>query len=160
MMRVGIAADHGRLALKEQLAELLRFSGYQFVDFGAHQLDPGDAYSDFIIPLARAVAAGKVERGVAICGSGMGASVAANNVAGVRAALIHDVFPAHRGVGDDNINVFCLPERVIGPALAWKLIETFPSSLQRRSTPLTPLGESPGAGEAGSWAMKVSFGTL
>ena len=125
MMRVGIAADHGGFALKEQLAESLRGSGYEVVDFGAHQLNPEDDYPDFVIPLARAVAAGQVERGVAICGSGVGASVAANKVAGVRAGLIHDVFSAHQGVEDDNMNVFCLGERVIGPSLAWELIETF-----------------------------------
>ena len=124
-MRVGIAADHGGFALKEQLAESLRGSGYEVVDFGAHQLNPEDDYPDFVIPLARAVAAGKVDRGVAICGSGVRASVAANKVAGVRAGLIHDVFSAHQGVEDDNMNVFCLGERVIGPALAWELIETF-----------------------------------
>jgi ribose 5-phosphate isomerase B len=125
MMRVGIAADHGGFALKEQLAELLRGSEYEVVDFGAHQLNPEDDYPDFVIPLASAVAAGQVERGVAICGSGVGASVAANKVAGVRAGLIHNVFSAHQGVEDDNMNVFCLGERVIGPGLAWELIETF-----------------------------------
>ena len=125
MMRVGIAADHGGFALKEQVAESLRGSGYEVVDFGAHQLNPGDDYPDFIIPLARAVAAGEVERGVALCGSGVGASIAANKVPGVRAGLIHDVFSAHQGVEDDDMNVFCLGGKVIGSALAWELIETF-----------------------------------
>jgi ribose 5-phosphate isomerase B len=125
MMRVGIAADHGGFTLKEQLAKSLRGSGYEVVDFGAHQMDPEDDYPDFIIPLARAVAAGEADRGVALCGSGVGASVAANKVPGVRAGLIHDVFSAHQGVQDDNMNVFCLGGQVIGPALAWELIETF-----------------------------------
>jgi ribose 5-phosphate isomerase B len=125
MMRVGIAADHGGFTLKEGLAKSLRGSGYEVVDFGAHQMDPEDDYPDFIIPLARAVAAGEVDRGVALCGSGVGASVAANKVPGVRAGLIHDVFSAHQGVQDDNMNVFCLGGQVIGPALAWELIETF-----------------------------------
>ena len=125
MMRVGIAADHGGFTLKEELAKSLRGSGYEVVDFGAHQMDPEDDYPDFIIPLARAVAAGEVDRGVALCGSGVGASVAANKVPGVRAGLIHDVFSAHQGVQDDNMNVFCLGGQVIGPALAWELIETF-----------------------------------
>jgi len=125
MMRVGIAADHGGFTLKEQLAKSLRGSGYEVVDFGAHQMDPEDDYPDFIIPLARAVAAGEVDRGVALCGSGVGAAVAANKVPGVRAGLIHDVFSAHQGVQDDNMNVFCLGGQVIGPALAWELIETF-----------------------------------
>ena len=124
-MRVGIASDHGGFALKEQVVELLRGSGHEVVDFGAHELRPGDDYPDSVIPLARAVAAGQVERGVALCGSGVGASVAANKVAGVRAGLIHDVFSAHQGVEDDDMNVFCLGGKVIGSALAWELVETF-----------------------------------
>ena len=124
-MRVGIASDHGGFALKEQIAELLRGAGYEIVDFGAFHLSPGDDYPDYIIPMARAVSAGKVERGLALCGSGVGASIAANKVAGVRAGLIHDVFSAHQGVEDDNMNVFSLGGQVIGPALAWELIETF-----------------------------------
>lgn len=124
MMRGGIAGDHGGFTLKGQVAELLRDSGREVVDFGAHQLNPGDDYPDFIIPLARAVAAGEVERGVTLCGSGAGASIAANKVPGVRAGLIHDVFSAHQGVEDDDMNVFCLGEKVIGSALAGELIET------------------------------------
>ena len=107
-MRVGVAADHGGFALKGEAAEFLRAAGHEVVDFGAHQLNPSDDYPDFIIPLARAVAAGDVERGVALCGSGVGASVAANKVAGVRAGLIHDVFSAHQGVEDDDMNILCL----------------------------------------------------
>ena len=124
-MRVGIASDHGGFALKAQVAESLRGSGHEVEDFGAHQLDPGDDYPDFIIPLARAVADGKVERGLALCGSGVGAAIAANKVPGVRAGLIHDVFSAHQGVEDDDMNVFCLGGKVIGSALAWELVETF-----------------------------------
>ncbi len=124
-MRVGIAADHGGFLLKSQMTELLRGSGYEVVDFGAYQLNPGDDYPDFIIPLARAVAAEEVYRGVALCGSGVGASIAANKVSGVRAGLIHDVFSAHQGVEDDDMNVCCLGEKVTGAALAWELIETF-----------------------------------
>lgn len=125
MMCIGIASDHGGFALKEQVAEKLHSAGYEVVDFGAHQFDPGDDYPDFIIPMARAVAAKEVGRGVALCGSGVGASIAANKVAGVRAGLIHDVFSAHQGVEDDDMNVFCLGGKVIGTALAWELIETF-----------------------------------
>jgi len=125
MMRVGIASDHGGFALKGQVAESLRGSGYEVVDFGAHQMNPEDDYPDFIIPLARAVAAGEVDRGVALCGSGVGASIAANKIHGVRAGLIHDVFSAHQGVQDDDMNVFCLGGKVIGSALAWELIQTF-----------------------------------
>ena len=124
-MRVGIASDHGGFALKEKMAELLRGAGYEVVDFGAFHLSPGDDYPDYIIPMARAVSAGKVDRGLALCGSGVGASIAANKVAGVRAGLIHDVFSAHQGVEDDDMNVFSLGGQIIGPALAWELIETF-----------------------------------
>ena len=125
MMCVGIASDHGGFVLKTQIAELLRGAGYKVVDFGAHQLNPEDDFPEFIIPLARAVATGKVDRGIALCGSGVGASIAANKVFGVRAGLIHDVFSAHQGVEDDDMNVFCLGGKVIGPALAWELIRTF-----------------------------------
>ena len=125
MMRVGVAADHGGFALKGQVAELLCCSGYEVVDFGAYQLAPGDDYPDFIIPLAKAVAAGAVERGVALCGSGVGASIVANKGAAVRAGLLHDYLSAHQGDEDDNMNVFCLGGQVVGPALAWELIETF-----------------------------------
>lgn len=124
-MRVGIASDHGGFALKEQVVELLRGSGHEVVDFGAYELSPGDDYPDFVIPLARAVATGQVERGLALCGSGVGASIAANKIAGVRAGLIHDVFSAHQGVEDDDMNVFSLGGQVIGPALAWELIQVF-----------------------------------
>jgi ribose 5-phosphate isomerase B len=124
-MRVGIASDHGGFALKKQVVEFLRGSGFEVVDFGAHELSPGDDYPDFVIPLARAVAAGTVDRGIALCGSGVGASICANKVAGVRAGLIHDVFSAHQGVEDDDMNVFSLGGQVIGPALAWELIQAF-----------------------------------
>ena len=125
MMRVGIGSDHGGFLLKEQVVKQLRGAGYEVRDFGAHQLNVGDDYPDYIIPLARAVASGEVDRGIALCGSGVGASIAANKVAGVRAGLIHDVFSAHQGVEDDDMNVFSLGGQVIGPALAWELIETF-----------------------------------
>ncbi len=125
MMRLGIAADHGGFSLKRDLAESLRRTGYDVEDFGADRLDPADDYPDFVVSLARAVAAGEVERGVALCGSGVGASIAANKVPGVRAGLIHDVFSAHQGVEDDDMNVFCLGGKVIGSALALELIATF-----------------------------------
>ena len=125
MMRIGIAADHGGFTLKEEIAESLRRSGHEVVDFGAYQLSPGDDYPDFIVPLARAVASKEVERGLAVCGSGVGASIAANKISGVRAGLIHDVFSAHQGVEDDDMNVFCLGGRVTGSGLALELIKTF-----------------------------------
>jgi ribose 5-phosphate isomerase B len=123
--RLGIAADHGGHELKEYLSNLLRESGNEVVDFGDQQPKSDDDYPDFVVPMARAVAAGEIERGVAICGSGVGASIAANKVPGVRACLIHESFSAHQGVEDDNLNVICLGGLVVGHALAWELVQTF-----------------------------------
>jgi ribose 5-phosphate isomerase B len=124
-MRIGIAADHGGYAMKEQLAAALAEAGYEVADFGARWLDPGDDYPDFVIPLAEAVAAGRVERGIALCSSGVGASIAANKVAGIRAALIHDDYSARQGVEDDDMNVICLGSQVVGFAQARELVRTF-----------------------------------
>ena len=124
-MRIGIAADHGGFELKSQLTVALKAAGYEVVDFGAYELVVGDDYPDFVAPLARAVARGEVTRGLAICGSGVGACVAANKAPGVRAALITDCFSAHQGVEDDDMNVMCLGGRVTCYALAWDLIRTF-----------------------------------
>jgi ribose 5-phosphate isomerase B len=124
-MLVGIAADHGGWALKGELESSLSTAGHQIVDFGALGLDGTDDYPDFVIPLARAVADGAVERGIALCGSGVGASVAANKIRGVRAGLIHDVFSARQGVEDDDMNVMCMGGKVIGSALALELVKTF-----------------------------------
>jgi ribose 5-phosphate isomerase B len=124
-MRVGIATDHGGFGLKEELVTQLRSAGHEVVDFGAHRLSEGDDYPDYVIPLAQAVAAGKVDRGVAICGSGVGASVCANKVRGIRAALIHDHFSAKQGVEDDHMNILCMGGRTVGPAVAWDLVQTF-----------------------------------
>ncbi len=124
-MRIGLAADHGGFELKGRMLEDLRTAGHQIVDYGAHEYDAQDDYPDFAVPLARAVAQGEVERGIAICGSGVGASVAANKIPGARAALITDAYSAHQGVEDDDMNVICLGGRVTGYALAWDLIQTF-----------------------------------
>lgn len=124
-MRVGIATDHGGFTLKQELVGRLRAAGHEVTDFGAHALSEDDDYPDFVIPLGRAVASGAVERGVAICGSGVGASVCANKVPGVRAALIHDHFSARQGVEDDHVNVLCLGGRTVGPAVAWDLVQAF-----------------------------------
>jgi ribose 5-phosphate isomerase B len=124
-MRIGIATDHGGFELKQILAERLRAAGHEIEDFGAHKKDSSDDYPDFVIPLGRAVAAGKVERGVAVCGSGVGASVCANKIKGVRACLIEDNFSARQGVEDDNLNLICLGGRIEGPELAWELVQTF-----------------------------------
>jgi ribose 5-phosphate isomerase B len=122
---IGISADHGGFELKEFLLGKLREDGHQVIDFGDTTSAPDDDYPDFVVPMARAVGAGNLSRGVAICGSGVGASVAANKVAGVRACLIHEHFSAHQGVEDDNLNVICLGGRVVGHSTAWELLETF-----------------------------------
>ena len=124
-MRVGIATDHGGFVLKEDLVARLRAAGHEVVDFGAHSLAPGDDYPDFVIPLARAVSARQVERGIAVCGSGVGASVCANKIPGVRAGLIGDHFSARQGVEDDHMNIICLGGRAVGPSVAWDLVQTF-----------------------------------
>ena len=124
-MNVGIATDHGGFGLKEELIAKLRAAGHQVIDFGAHGLNPGDDYPDFVVPLADAVIAGKVERGVAICGSGVGAAVCANKVKGVRAALIHDHFSAKQGVEDDHMNILCMGGRTVGPEVAWDLVQAY-----------------------------------
>ena len=127
-MRVGLATDHGGFSLKEDMLTQLRAAGHDVVDFGAHALNQGDDYPDVVVPLAKAVAARQVERGVAICGSGVGASVCANKVPGVRAALIHDHFSARQGVEDDHLNILCMGGRTVGPAVAWDLVKTFLSA--------------------------------
>ena len=124
-MRVGIAADHAGFALKEELTKALSKSGHEVVDFGPFSLNREDDYPDYVVPLARSVANGEVERGIAICGSGVGACVTANKVKGVRAALVHDIFSAHQGVEDDDMNVICFGARVLGSSLAWDLTEAF-----------------------------------
>ena len=124
-MHLGIATDHGGFHLKQDMLARLRAAGHDVVDFGASALHPDDDYPDFVIPLAQAVAAGTLERGIAICGSGVGASVCANKVPGIRAALIHDHFSARQGVEDDHMNVLCMGGRTVGPAVAWDLVQTF-----------------------------------
>jgi ribose 5-phosphate isomerase B len=124
-MHVGIATDHGGFSLKEDLVARLRAAGHDVIDFGADELNPGDDYPDFVIPVAQAVAAATVERGVAVCGSGVGASICANKVPGVRASVIHDHFSAEQGVEDDHMNIICIGGRTVGPGVAWDLVQTF-----------------------------------
>jgi len=123
--RADIDADHGGYELKEYLAVKLREARYEVVDFGDGRPKEDDDCPDFIVPLARAVAAGTVTRGIGICGSGVGAAVCANKVAGVRACLIHENFSAHQGVEDDDLNLICFGGLVVGHALAWELTKTF-----------------------------------
>ena len=127
-MKIGIAADHGGWALKSELEASLRRSGHEVVDFGAKELDPTDDYPDFAIPMAQAVASGALERGLALCGSGVGASIAANKVHGIRAALIEDTFSAHQGVEDDDMNVLSLGGKVIKLEPAIELVTIFLAS--------------------------------
>jgi ribose 5-phosphate isomerase B len=124
-MKIGIAADHGGFELKETLHAFLTNLGYDVVDFGAYRLDSLDDYPDLIIPLAQAVASQDVERGVAVCGSGVGAAIVANKIPGVRAALINDHFSAHQGVEDDDMNLICLGGRITGNRVAEEFVQAF-----------------------------------
>jgi len=124
-MKIGIAADHGGFALKQALREYLVSLNHEVIDFGATELNNGDDYPDFVIPLSRAVVARQVRRGIAICGSGVGAAICANKVKGVRASLITDHFSAHQGVEDDDMNLLCLGGRITGIAVAKELVKVF-----------------------------------
>ena len=117
-MKIALAADHGGFDMKRVLITRLREAGHEVKDFGAAKLDLDDDYPDYIIPLARAVAGGEVDRGIVICGSGVGASVAANKMKGIRAGLCHDHYSVRQGVEDDNMNVLCLGGRVMGVEVA------------------------------------------
>ena len=127
-MKIGISADHGGFELKQKILSYLNETGYDVLDFGAFEFDQHDDYPDFVIPLAKSIAEGTLERGIAICGSGIGAAIAANKVSGVRAALITEHFSAHQGVEDDDLNIICLGGRITGTASALELIETFLNS--------------------------------
>lgn len=122
--KVALGADHGGFSLKNEVAQRLR-DNYEVTDLGAHALDPDDDYPDYALAVARAVAAGEAVRGIIICGSGVGACIAANKVPGVRACLCHDTYSAHQGVEHDDMNVLCLGARVVGTELAMELIEAF-----------------------------------
>jgi ribose 5-phosphate isomerase B len=120
-----VASDHGGVPLNEEVIEELRRLGHDVVDLGTHDANNGDDYPDYAEALGRKVASGECERGVLICGSGVGACVAANKVHGVRAGLCHDTYSAHQGVEHDNCNVLCLGARVVGRELALDLVRTF-----------------------------------
>lgn len=124
-MKIGIAADHAGFEQKNQLVKKLEEAGYRVTDYGAHAYDANDDYPDIIVPLGRAIAEGQVKRGIAVCGSGVGVSIAANKITGVRAALITETYSAHQGVEHDDMNLICLGGRVIGPALLWEIIQAF-----------------------------------
>ena len=124
MLSVVLGADHGGFVLKNELLSRLK-GRYEISDVGAYALDATDDYPDTAYAVARAVASGKAERGILVCGSGVGASVAANKVPGIRACLCHDTYSAHQGVEHDDMNVLCLGARVIGVELACELATAF-----------------------------------
>ena len=127
-MRIAVAGDHAGYDLKQAAVGWIRELGHQVVDLGPSEYDPNDDYPDFALALGNAVSAGEAERGVLTCGSGVGASVTANKVPGVRAAMCHDTYSAHQGVEHDDMNVLCLGGRIVGIALARELLESFLSA--------------------------------
>ncbi|MEX0744192.1 MAG: ribose 5-phosphate isomerase B [Phycisphaeraceae bacterium] len=124
-MKIAIACDHGGFALKQPIIDLVQKLGHEVLDQGAHQFDADDDYPDFARYLGQAIQHGQADRGVLLCGSGIGACVAANKLTGVRAGVCHDVYSAHQGVEHDDMNVICLGARVIGEALALDLVNAF-----------------------------------
>ncbi len=124
-MKIAVAGDHAGFELKEFLAKDLTATGHEVLDLGAHRVDPLDDYPDFAQRLGESLLDERAERGVAICGSGVGISVALNKFPGLRAAVCHDTYSASQGVEHDNMNVLCLGERIIGPALAQQVVHAF-----------------------------------
>jgi RpiB/LacA/LacB family sugar-phosphate isomerase len=123
-MRVGVACDHAGFRLKDEVLAAIRGAGHEIVDLGTDSADPVD-YPDFAEKLGRALQAGEVDRGVLLCGSGVGAAVAANKLRGVRAGLCHDTYSAHQAVEHDNVNILAIGARVVGPSLAIELVQAF-----------------------------------
>ena len=126
--KIGISADHGGFELKEFLKKALVDNGYEVTDFGNQTMSKEDDYPDYVIPMARAVSSGAIERGIAVCGSGVGACIAVNKIMGVRACLVTDSFSAHQGVEDDNMNIICLGGRITGQSLALEITNIFLSA--------------------------------
>ena len=124
-MRVTIGADHGGFPLKAELAAHIEGLGHELIDVGAHSLDPLDDYPDFAEAVAQNVAAGRAERGVMICGSGVGAAITANKIRGIRASVCHDTYSAHQGVEHDEMNVLCLGARIVGGEIAREIVAAF-----------------------------------
>ena len=127
-MKVAVGFDHGGYNLKETICELIKASGNEVVDMGAYSLDPQDDYPDFAIKVAEGVAASSVSRGIIVCGSGVGASIAANKIKGVRASVCHDLYSAQQGVEHDDMNVLCLGGRIIDESTASGLVKAFLSA--------------------------------
>ncbi|MBM3926825.1 MAG: ribose 5-phosphate isomerase B [SAR202 cluster bacterium] len=124
-LKIAIGADHGGLPLKVDLQKWLHSQGYQVLDLGAYSNDPADDYPDFAYAVAKAVAVGQAQKGLVICGSGVGASITANKVPGIRAALCHDTYSARQGVEHDDMNVICMGARIIGIELAKEIVSAF-----------------------------------
>ncbi len=124
-MKIAVGTDHGGYPLKEAVVQVLDELGHQVLDQGAYSYDPTDDYPDFAIAVGRAVQSGEAERGILLCGSGVGVAIVANKLRGVRACLCHDTYSAAQGVQHDAMNVLCLGGRVIGPALAQELVRAF-----------------------------------
>ncbi|WP_439490171.1 RpiB/LacA/LacB family sugar-phosphate isomerase [Algoriphagus sp.] len=125
MFKIGVAADHAGYSQKELLKKRLEVEHYELIDYGAYEVDPEDDYPDVVTPLAIALSEGKIQKGIAICGSGVGVSIAANKFNGVRAALITETYSAHQGVEHDDMNLLCLGARVIGSELIFEITKTF-----------------------------------
>ena len=124
-MIVALGTDHAGFPLREAVIEVVRALGHEVLDCGATSVIPGDDYPDYAERVGRAVIEARAERGILMCGSGVGASVAANKFVGIRAALCHDTFSGHQGVEDDAMNVLCLGARVVGPSLAVEIVTAF-----------------------------------
>lgn len=124
-MKMAIAADHGGFPLKADIVELLTQAGYEPIDLGAHEYLAGDDYPDYALLVGRAVQRGQAERGIVICGSGVGACIAANKMHGIRAGVCHDTYSAHQGVEHDAMNVLCLGARIIGVEPAREIVLAF-----------------------------------
>lgn len=124
-MRIAVGADHGGFPLKADVAALLSHLGHEVLDVGAHTLDSSDDYPDYARAVGQAVQRGEADRGIMICGSGVGACIAANKLRGVRAGVCHDTYSAHQGVEHDQMNVLCLGARVVGVEVARELVQAF-----------------------------------
>lgn len=124
-MKIAVAADHGGFPYKPRVLEIVREMGREAIDLGAHTLDPQDDYPDFARYVGQAIQHGQAERGIVLCGSGVGACIAANKLNGVRASVCHDIYSAHQGVEHDDMNVLCLGSRIIGPQLLEDLVRAF-----------------------------------
>ena len=127
-MKIAVGVDHGGFALKADIIEVLRQARHEVVDVGAQSLDPSDDYPDFALAVGQAVQRGEAERGIIVCGSGVGACVAANKLHGIRAGICHDTYSAHQGVEHDNMNVLCLGARIVGTELTRELVRAFVSA--------------------------------